>query len=175
MLKLRPLIVVTGTAHVEGGEKSRRMPLHPSATNTKTGKRRHGQEGLVTEKLEITKDRRAANVIAVNYSRQVKRLAVIRTSYGMLFLPEALPELQKILTELTRRSVEFNKTATTAKVANCFLWEPLASHRKAAVEGWLARGELECDKEVQAALLVIDELRSSPARSVGTSSMAAEG
>ncbi len=85
------------------------------------------------------------------------------------------PELQRILTELTRRAVEFNRTATTAKVANCFLWENLQGNRKAAVEGWLARGELECDKEVQGALQVLDELRAVPARAGGASSMAAEG
>jgi hypothetical protein len=172
MLKLRPLIVVTGTAHVEGGEKSRRQ----SGTTT-TAKKRAKARGrvTVTEDLEISPDRRRANVIAVNYSRQIKRLAVIRTDFGMLFLPEALPELQRILIELTRRAVEFNRTATTAKVANCFLWENLQGNRKAAVEGWLARGELECDKEVQGALQVLDELRAVPARAGGASSMAAEG
>jgi hypothetical protein len=126
MLRLRPLVVVTGTPHVEGGFTSERRA-------------RRRRKGVVTEELTITKDRKRANVIAVDHSRRLRKMAILRTPFGLLLDPSKLATVQELSRQLSRDAIAFNKTSSTTEITNCLLVEPLAGPRRAAVEGWIAR------------------------------------
>jgi hypothetical protein len=147
MLRLRPLVVLTGTPHVEGGVTSkRRKPA--AARNKKTA--------VITEDLEITPDRKRANVIAVDYSRRLRKMAILRTPLGLLIDPSKLPVLLELSSRLTRDAIAFNRTSTTTEITNCWLIETLVGQRRAAIEGWVARRLAKGDKKVLAARAALE-------------------
>jgi hypothetical protein len=141
MLRLRPLVVVTGTPHVEGGF---------------TSKRRKRSGVVITEDLRITKDRKRANVIVVDYTRRLRKLVILRTPLGLLIDAVNLPVVEDLLRKLTRSAIEFNKGSTTTEITNCMLVEPLAGARRAAVEGWVARRLARGDERAVAARAALE-------------------
>ena len=148
MIDLRPLIVVTGTVHVEGGERNR-----VRSSNAKNGSSR--QEIVVDRSVSV--DRRAANVIVVDYGRRINQIALVRTPFGILVDPKRLDELKRLLGRIDKKIRDFNTTRTgTARVANYVLWEPLEGVRKTAVAGWLLARKIAKDESV---IEVIKELR----------------
>lgn len=154
-IRLRPLVVVTGTIRVEGGAQSkRRTPARSESA---------GHELTVTEHVKITADRRRADVLRIKFARQLERLVILRTDFGQLVDVAKLPELRQFLTELSTAATAFNRSARTAEVLNCFVWEHLTGQRKAAVEGWIARRLGEKDIDVSAAL---PQLEPEPPRVV---------
>lgn len=162
MLKLRPLVVVTGAIHVEGGTTSKQHAGEPK--RRKRSRDNGGRTAVITKELNVSEDRDRANVIVSEYSRKLRNMRVLWTPFGTLIDPKAprvwkgdtcttLEMLQAVAAELTRKAVEFNKTSKTVEVTNCWLIEPLAGVRRAAVEGWIARGIAKKDPRIVEALL----------------------
>lgn len=145
-MQLRPLIVVTGSVHVEGGDENTRQQHRP---------RRVGdvEKITVTHKRVISKDRRAGNVVSTAYMRRLRALRLLKTPYGTLIEPSRLPEVKKMFERATRDVAKFNaKEGATAHLENCLIWEQLRGNRLAAVEGWAARKLRENDLEIHAIL-----------------------
>jgi hypothetical protein len=128
MVELRPLIVITGTVRVEGGE-----------TNTvqKTSSEHAGTLTVIMQR-EISKDRRAANVITTDYMRRLRQLGLLRTPFGVLCSTKQLPEVKQLQMDTGRKVAEYNSTKGRAcRLSNCMLWEPLQGARAAAVAAWI--------------------------------------
>jgi hypothetical protein len=128
MVKLKPLLVVTGTVRVEGGERNQ------MSTQSEGG----GHRTVVQDRV-VTKDRKRANVIATAYIRRMRRLHVEKTPYGHLIDPTRKQELFDFLDAATKDAREFNATTKSCKLYNCMVWEVLRGNRQAQIEGWLAR------------------------------------
>lgn len=160
MLKLRPLVVVTGTIHVEGGTTSKQS----AGASPRRRKRDNGaRTAVITKELQVSADRDRANVIVSEYSRKLRNMRVLWTPFGTLLDPKAsrmwkgetcttLEVLQAIAADLTRKAIDFNRTSKTVEVTNCWLIEPLTGVRRAAVEGWIARGVAKKDPDIVEAL-----------------------
>ncbi len=151
-MPLRPLIVVTGSIHVEGGDthsvRQKREPKHMNGTATHA----------LVHRRTVTDDRRAANVISTEAMRQLRKLRVLKTPFGALVLPEQLDTVKELIADATKRAAEFNVRMgpdATARLTNCLLWEHLRGGRLASVEGWIARGVHEKRPEVVAAVPVL--------------------
>jgi hypothetical protein len=131
-MPLRPLIVVTGSIHVEGGDTHTVRQAAP----------KHSGSITINHTRKITQDRRQANVVSTGYMRRVARLRLLKTPYGSLVDPEKLPAVKELLTSATRDVAAFNAAhqEATARLTNCLLWEHLRGQRLAAVEGWILRG-----------------------------------
>jgi len=130
-MPLRPLIVLTGSIHVEGGDTHK----------VRQADAQHGGGSItINHTRKITPDRRKANVVSTGYMRKVERIRVLKTPYGNLVDPEKLPAVKELLTAATRDVAAFNAMHTTARLTNCLLWEHLRGLRLAAVEGWILRG-----------------------------------
>lgn len=129
MPRLRSFIVLTGTIHVEGGEKH-------------TSERASGDVGAAevttVRTRAISRDRRKANVVIVDYARRLRKLCFLRTGFGILIDPARLSEVKEMCNSATQDIAAFNKDAQDCRLANGYLWEPLEGNRKAAVEGWIA-------------------------------------
>lgn len=137
MVELRPLILVTGTIHAEGGR------VHK--VESSSGSR-------FVQNRNITKDRRSADVISTTYMRRLRQLRILKTPFGTLVDPAKLGEVKTMINEATSAVAEFNRHESAACVLeNCMLWEPLKGARLAAVQGWIARKLMEKDSEVKAA------------------------
>jgi len=145
MVDLRPLIVVTGTARVEGGERN------------KVRYKGEGTRQVVTVDRQISDDRRAANVIATDHMRRLRGITLLRTPYGVLVDPARLPELKGVLKKLTDKVVKYNSEERQCALTNCVLWEHLKGQRLTAIAGWidaeLAKGD-EAIKKVLPELIV---------------------
>jgi hypothetical protein len=128
-MPLRPLIVLTGSIHVEGGDTHK----------VRQADTQHGNI-TINHTRKITPDRRKANVVSTGYMRRVDRLRVLKTPYGNIVDPEKLPAIKELLTCATRDVATFNAAHSTARLTNCLLWEHLRGQRLAAVEGWIMRG-----------------------------------
>jgi len=131
-MPLRPLLVVTGSIHVEGGD---------THTVRQKGSSKNGAHISIDHTRKITADRREANVVSTGYMRRLARLRLLKTPYGSLVDPEKLPLVKELLASATRDVGTFNTehAGGTARLANCLVWEHLKGNRLAAVEGWLAR------------------------------------
>lgn len=143
MLKLRPLIVVTGSLHAKGGTTYERRDV--------TSDQGDRDAVEVKQRREVTKDRRKADVIVTAYARKLVKLRLLYTPFGHLLLPTELPALRTLLYDATKAVAEFNRNATQKPVCRLFneyVWEPLGGNRKAALEGWFARELQEGDEEV---------------------------
>lgn len=144
MPKLRPLIVVTGTLRVEGGQTHKAK----QSSETKPG----GREKLtIVQDRELTPDRRAGNSKSTTCTHRLKTMSILRTPYGLLVDIERLTELRGYLHEIGLEVAEFNAKSKSSKLMNCVLWEPLSGNRLAAVEGWIERQARE-GKTLPAAL-----------------------
>lgn len=141
MIDLRPLIVVTGTVHVEGGERNR----------VRSESTRNGNRQMLVVDRSVTDARHAANVIVVDYGRRLKQIRLLRTPFGTLVDPVRLDDLKRLLAATTKKIAEFNTDRGGAThLANYVLWEHLEGVRRTAVAGWLAVRRREKDKDVAA-------------------------
>lgn len=116
LISVRPLIVVTGTPHAEGGK---------------------GRDGTKTA------ERKAADVIVTDFLRRLRTVRSLKTPFGTLVPPERLPTLKGLLNELSDDIAKFNGRTGKCRVFNYLIWEPLRGTRLAAVEGWLSRQTME--------------------------------
>lgn len=135
MLDLRPLIVVSGTVHVEGGEKNR-----VRATNLTT----NGTRQEIVVDRSVSQDRKAANVIVTDYWRRLKAISLLRTPYGVLLDATKIDDFKKVLAHTAGKILEFNTSRRgSTRLTSYVLWEPLEGKRKAAVAEWIQvkRGE----------------------------------
>jgi len=132
MLSLRPLLVVTGSVHVEGGDEweSKQRP---------NGVGRGKEHLKVTIDRTVTKDRRQANVIYLDFYRRLRKIQLCRTPFGALLDPSRKTELLAILDVMDHKIAAFNAESKTCQLTNCVVWEKLAASRQAGVAGWLAR------------------------------------
>jgi hypothetical protein len=163
MLKLRPLVVVTGTIHVEGGATSKRRAPAPARSNGAGKRKSTTKTAVVTEELQVTDDRGRANSIIVTFSRALRKLTILRVPHGLLIDPANLPALQELSRRLTMKTIEFNRSAKTAEITNCWIIEPLQGTRRAAVEGWVARRLAKGDKKALAAKAALQVPSATPA------------
>lgn len=143
MVDLRPLILVTGTIHVQGGEKNR--VRNKDTTRT-------GNSMQVVVQRQVHPDRRAANVIVTDYMRKLREIVVLRTPYGTLLDPGQLDEFKTLMAAVLRRIATFSSTERKTRLSNCVLWERLAGQRQTAVAGWVAAELAHGNEEVREAL-----------------------
>lgn len=154
MLDLPPLVVVTGTVHVEGGERNR-----VRAKNlTKNGSRQE----IVVDRA-VSEDRRAANVIVTDYWRRLKAIANLRTPYGVLIEETRLDDFKKLLAHTAQKIMAFNTSHKgSTRLTSYVLFEPLEGKRRTAVATWIAAKRGAKDETV---LKAMKELYSTPATS----------
>lgn len=146
MIDLRPLIIVSGTLHVEGGlSKSVRTEKSPK------GARRV----VITEERTVSKDRRAGNVVAAGYMRRVRELNILRTPWGALVDPANLDKIKDTIGQATVDVAAFNRTHEKCRVGNTMIWEHLKGNRLEAVIGWIDRKLRDGDQEVKDALALL--------------------
>jgi len=124
---LRPLIVVTGTLHVDGGASVKLVQ--------RTGTQESSQ---ITHEKTVSPDRARANVIVSDVNRKLRKHDPLLTPFGRLFEVGVLSHLVAIFDETTLVLAEFNRTSTGCNIVNGYVWEHLAGNRRAAVEGWAA-------------------------------------
>jgi hypothetical protein len=141
-MDLKPLIVLTGTLHVEGG-----------LAKTTRSKAERANVLTVTEKREVSPDRRRGNVVVTDVMRRIRQIRIVRTPFGTLIDPEQLEALKTVITEASKAVTDFNAKAGNAILANTLLWEPLDGNRLVAVQGWVRKHQREL-KDVLPALTV---------------------
>ena len=149
MVELRSLIVVTGTIRIKGGETGhvRRRP-----GSTKRTPAKNGDTLVVVREVQISDDRRGADVVATGYARRLTRLCILRTPFGVLCDPKDLPRIKDMITRAIQDVAKFNDEHTHTALSNCYVWERLAGNRLECVRGWIDRAILDKDEEVRAAL-----------------------
>lgn len=147
MVELRPLIVVTGTIHIEGGE-----------TNTvRTSQRdQSGKRLKVTLDRNVSEDRRAAAVIATDYMRRLRRIHIMRTPFGVLVDPLRLTDVKELWNTINRKIIAYNSTTRVCAISNCVLWEKLHGTRLAAVSGWIDARVSENEETVLSVLSALE-------------------
>lgn len=138
-MDLRPLIVLTGTLHVEGG-----------LAKTTRSKAKRANVVTVTENREVSPDRRRGNVVVTDVMRRIRQIRIVRTPFGTLIDPEQLDALKAVIAAATKDVAEFNSTAKDkdARLANTLLWEPLEGNRLVAVQGWVRKHLRELKAEL---------------------------
>lgn len=134
MVELRPLIVVTGTVRVGGGEK------------TKTESDVTGHRVVSTTVRNVSDDRRAANVIATNYIRRLGKVILLRTPFGALVDKARFDELEALVNQASIDISRFNSVKRRCVLTNTLVWERLEKNRLAAVSGWIAANAAEVQK-----------------------------
>lgn len=127
MVDLRPLIVITGTLRVEGGERTK--------TASKVSGNGHKVEQVTVR--NVTTDRRAANVIATNYIRRLRKLIILRTPYGALADKSNFEALNTMLNAASVDVARFNETKRNCSITNTLVMERLEKNRLNAVVGWV--------------------------------------
>lgn len=140
-MDLGPLIVLTGTLHVEGGiDKKVRS------------RAKHGATRLVTESRKISPRRGQANVVVTDVMRRIRQLRLLRTPFGTLFAADDLERVQAIIGQATKDVDEFNAgdPSDECRLTNTLVWEHLAGNRLGAVTNYLNKHRR--DAEVKAAL-----------------------
>ncbi len=143
-MPLRPIIVITGSIRVEGGDKRVAQRREESSDDLIVRQ-------TVTQTREVTKDRRRANVVSTEFMRRVRLMRVINTPFGGLVDAERLKDVKELMTNAAEAVAEFNAghgVDATARLTNGLLWEPLRGNRLIAVESWLAQGVASKDPEV---------------------------
>jgi hypothetical protein len=143
MVDLRPLILITGTIRVDGGEKNRVR----NEDSTRAG----NSMKVVTDRT-VSKDRRAANVIVTDYMRKLRGIVILRTPYGTLLDPARLDEFKKLMAGVLHKIVDYTNDERRTRLTNCVLWEKLVGQRQAAVAGWIAAELAQGNEEVRLAL-----------------------
>jgi hypothetical protein len=147
-MKLRPLYVITGTLHVEGGDTTK-VKSTPAQT---TGKKEHM---TVVHERTITEDRRKGNTVATHYSRKIKHMRTLKTPWGTLLQPTHINDFRELMNEVAKEVAAFNREYTTCSLVNSYVVEKLNGPRLAAIEGWLAKQIRNKRPEV---LEVVDQL-----------------
>jgi hypothetical protein len=131
-MDLRSLIVVTGTLHVEGGDKN-------NAVKQESEPSRSGRERFtVIQNREISPDRRRGNVLANNFLRSLRGLRTAKTPFGTLLTRDKLSALRELMAKADEDIAKFNSEAEDCKMENCVLFEPLRGIRLAKVAAWLS-------------------------------------
>lgn len=125
MLK-RTYYVVTGTIHMEGGQRVR-------ARSRGKGKKKV----VVTQERHVTDDRHDAHVIVTRYNKRLEKLQIMKTPYGRLFAATERPAIQAMIADAARDANEFNQGAKTCFLRNFLLLERLRGPRLQAVENWM--------------------------------------
>ncbi len=120
---LRPLIVITGSVCVEGGDAR-------TTRRTRTGR---------IEQRTISADRRAANVVSTGYARRLRQLCLLRSPFGALIEVERLPAVKELVASAEADVERFNTEHQDARLINTLVWERLNGNRLAVVEAWVAR------------------------------------
>ncbi len=161
MLQLRPLVVITGTIHVEGGAKSSVHSVQGRKKKKAPRSRKNARQLTVVHHRTVSLDRDRANVIATNYSRKLLRMRLLRTPFGTLLEPAKLNDFKKMMMEIATVVAVFNKGATRAQVTNGWLWENLSGVRLAAVRGWLAQQSRHKNEDVREALPLLRRFSSA--------------
>lgn len=152
MLDLRPLIVVSGTVHVEGGERNK-----VRATNLTT----NGTRQEIVVDRSVSQDRKAANVIVTDYWRRLKAISILRTPYGVLLDLARLDDFKRLMTHVAQKILDFNTSRRgSTRLTSYVLWEPLEGKRRAAVAEWIGVKRGEKDATVMKAM---KELRGQAA------------
>ena len=122
-----PLLIVTGTVHVHGGE-TRSMSSRPGDDDGEVNVR-------MTKK--VAPARKKANVVAARYQQKIDKLRIIRTPFGSLVQAVRLAEVKKLLADADEDVKAFNADGGECSLWNCIVWEPLRGNRLAAVKVWL--------------------------------------
>ena len=146
MIELRPLLVLSGTLHVEGGL-------------SKSVRKERGSKGpshvVITEERTVAKDRRAGNVLAAGYMRRIRDLKLLRTPWGVLADPKNLAKIKDVIAQAVVDAAKFNESHAKCHVENHMIWEHLKGNRLEAVLGWVDRKLREGDQEVKDAITLI--------------------
>lgn len=133
MIELRPLLIVSGTFHVEGG-KTRTDP-----------------------------ERKAGNVLAAGYFRHMRDLTILHTPWGRLVDPANLTKVKDAIAQATIDASRFNRAHTRCRMENTTLWEHLRGNRLDIVIAWVDRKLREGDQEVQDAVPLLTTRNSAAA------------
>jgi len=149
MVELRPLIVVTGTIRIKGGETGH-VRRQPGSVQRTSGK--NGDKLVVVREVQISDDRRDGDVVATGYARRLTRLCILRTPFGVLCDTKDLPRVKDMITRAVQDVATFNDTHSRTALSNCYVWERLAGNRLDSVRGWIDRAVLDKDEEVLTAL-----------------------
>lgn len=149
MVSLRPLIVVTGAVHVEGGHKQKRIR---SGTDSKGNATATSGHRTVLQQHRVSSDRLEANTIATGFMRKLRGLRLLKTPLGTLVDPKRLPEVKAMILDASTRAGEFNKSDRGCLVVNCMVWEHLSGNRLAAVCAWIDLLSSGDDADVKKAL-----------------------
>jgi len=144
VIELRPLIVVTGTIRIEGGEQNTVRQQRGSTRRTD-----NGQKLVVVHEVRVTDDRRKADVITTGYARRVQRLRILKTPFGHLIDPKNLDKVKAMIARATADVARFNDEYERSRLSNCMLWEPLRGNRLDAVRGWIDRQLADGNDEVR--------------------------
>lgn len=152
MIDLRPLIVVTGTVRIEGGEKN--TVRQQEGSSRRSG---DGTKLVVVHEVRISDDRKAADVVTTGYARRVQHIRILKTPFGSLVDPKNLDKIKAMIAKASAAVAEFNREHKATKLSNCMLWEPLRGNRLDAVRGWIDRRIVEKDQEVRDALPLLTE------------------
>lgn len=160
MVDLRPLIIVTGTIRVEGGETNQVRKQAGSQRRTADGR---GTKATVVRDVSITDDRLKADVITTGYARRLQRLRIVKTPFGALVDAKSLDRVKMMLQRASADVIEFNSAHKRSKLSNCYLWERLSGNRLEAVRGWIDRQLVDGNKDVQDVLILLTGERAAAA------------
>lgn len=152
MIDLRPLIVVTGTVRIEGGEKN--TVRQQRGSTRRTG---DGTKLVVVHEVRISDDRKKADVVTTGYARRVQHIRILKTPFGSLVDPKNLDKVKEMLARASAAVADFNRNHSATKLSNCMLWEQLKGNRLDAIRGWIDRRLVEKDLEVKDALPMLVE------------------
>lgn len=123
-----PLLVVTGTVQVRGGE-TRKMTSSSA---------RGAQEKHVSMVKIRSPARQKAMSIATRYMKKIDELRILKTPFGNLVHLEKLPQVKRVITDAESAVAAFNAEDTDdCKLWNALLWEPLRGQRLYALRRWL--------------------------------------
>lgn len=109
MIALRPLLIVFGTLHVDGGRS------------------------------RMDKERKAGNVLAAGYFRRTRDLTILHTPWGRLVDPVNLRKVKDVIAQATIDVSRFNAVRERCRVDNTLVWEHLRWNLRDAVTIWVDR------------------------------------
>lgn len=133
MIELRPLLIVFGTLHVEGGRS------------------------------RVDKERKAGNVIAAGYFRRTRELTILHTPWGRLVDPANLRKIKDVIAQATIDVAHFNVKHDKCYVENTLVWEHLKGNLRDAVTVWVDRKVQDEDSDVKDALALLTSAQGAAA------------
>ena len=121
MLRLRSLLVITGTLAVDGG----------------------------IENKQPTPDRKRANVLIVKFAKRLKEIRLLKTPFGALVDPVRQTDINSLIYDASRTCAKYNSQVTkTCFLWNSLICETLAGNRLLGVVGWISKKAQDGDLEV---------------------------